>query len=510
MEAKRLRDLRALLNLSQREMAVQFGVAHGAIALWENGKRTIPGPVLRLMDIYEENLGMVNQPNDSGNGLKKLNSSWVSRTLRTSTTAAKLGARMATSSLQQLVVGQEKAQAIKTATQIAIAEDITQSLGELKGLLMKMGQIMSYMDFALPEQARHILSSLQDHTQPMAPEVVNRIIMRELGNTPDRIFKKWSAKPIAAASIGQVHRAELKDGTQVVVKVQYPEITKTLESDLANTALFDRLGSIMFRGQDKGSLLQELRERLLEECDYENEANNLRFFKKAYADVEWVVIPDVFGDYSTKHVLTMEYIEGQRYSEFLKTASQAEKNKAGERMFEMMFTSIFKHRVFNCDPHPGNYLFLKDKVAFLDFGCVKRFDGKFLTLWKNYARSVLERDRKSADKNLMRLDFVPRPEKFDFDYQDRMIVSLYEPWMTEAAYKFTRNLASNTWKLMMVDNPNKFYANVPKDWVFVNRLQWGLYSVLAEMGAEFDARSIALSLLYDADEKWPAPLFKHQ
>jgi len=450
---------------------------------------------------------MMDQPKG---GIKKLNSSWVSRTLRTSTTAMKLSARMAGSSLQQLVVGHEKATQIKAATQMAIAEDVAESLGELKGLLMKMGQIMSYMDFALPENVRHILSSLQDRTQPMSPEVIDQVLIKELGDTPERIFAQWSRQPLAAASIGQVHRARLRDGTAVVVKVQYPGITHTLATDLANTAIFDRLGSVMFRNQDKGTLMAELRERLLEECDYENEAKNLKFFKKAFADVPWVKIPDVFDDYSTKRILTMEYIEGRRHREFLASATQEEKNLAGERMFGMVFQSLFKHHVFNCDPHPGNFLFLKDQVAFLDFGCVKRYDPNFIKIWKAYARSVLLRDRKEADKNIVQLGFAPRPEKFDFDYQDRMMISLYEPWMTEGKYKFTRSLAQGTWNTMMLDNPNRYYTNVPRDWIFASRLQWGLYSVLAEMGAEFDARKIALELLFAKSEKWPPALFKHQ
>lgn len=509
VEAKRLRDLRALLNLSQREMAKHFSVAHGAVALWEGGQRTIPGPVLRLMDIYEENLGMIDQPSDR-NGIKKLNSSWVGRTLRTSTTAAKLTARMAGSSLQQLVVGHERAAQIKAATQLAMAQEVVASLGEMKGLLMKLGQIMSYMDFALPENARHILSSLQDRTQPLAPEVINQVILKELGDMPEKIFKQWSNQPIAAASIGQVHRAQLHDGTEVVVKVQYPEIARALVTDLANTAILDKLNGLMFRYQEKGTLLEELRERLTEECDYQNEAANLKQFKKIFSDTSWVVIPGVFEEYSSKRVLTMEHIKGQRYADFMTTATQAEKNEAGRRMFTMMFRSLFQHNSFNCDPHPGNYLFLSGQVAFLDFGCVKRFSSDFLKLWKSYARSVLERDREKADKLIVRLGFVPNADKFDFDYQDKMMITLYEPWMTEGNYKFTRGLAANTWKTMVVDNPNKYYSNLPKEWFFTSRLQWGLYSVLAEMGAEFDARSIVLDLLYGPGEHWPGPLFKHQ
>jgi predicted unusual protein kinase regulating ubiquinone biosynthesis (AarF/ABC1/UbiB family) len=344
----------------------------------------------------------------------------------------------------------------------------------------------------------------------MAPEVISRVIMQELGDTPERVFAKWSRQPLAAASIGQVHLAQLRDGTDVVVKVQYPEITRTLETDLANISIFDKLGSVMLRHQEKGTMMQELRERLTEECDYENEAGNLLFFKTAFADVPWLVIPQVHSDYTTKKVLTMEYIKGLRFSEFIASATQPEKNEAGKRMFEMMFRSVFVHHRFNCDPHPGNYLFLKGQVAFLDFGCVKRYDKEFIRVWKAYARNVLERDFANSNKNVIRLGLVPQPDKFDFEYQDKMMVTLYEPWMTQGNFKFTRSLASSTWKSMVVDNPNKYYTNVPKDWIFASRLQWGLYSVLAEMGAEFDARSIALSLLFGPDEKWPDALFQHQ
>ncbi len=148
-------------------------------------------------------------------------------------------------------------------------------------------------------------------------------------------------------------------------------------------------------------------------------------------------------------------------------------------------------------------MFLDGKVAFLDFGCVKHFEAGFITGWKAYIRAILEGDRLRADQLSIKMGFAPKPQQFDFAHHYRMMRKLYEPWLTDSEYKITKDLVQIIWRGFVTENPNKYCSNLPKDWVFTNRLQWGLFSVLAEMGAEFNAREIILGLIYKPGEARP-------
>ena len=486
------------MGYSQRQLAREFKVSPGAVSQWESGDRTLPGPVLRLIELYEENLGMIEPPRREG--IQKINGSWASRTLRASSTSAKVAMRLAGSSLKQLVAGHEKAIEIKEATQALIAEELLQSLGEMKGLLMKMGQMISYMDFAMPAEARRVLSQLQDKTTAMAPALVDQVFLDERGARPEEIFEHWTSTPFAAASIGQVHRARTKEGIDVAVKVQYPGITRTIETDLVNARVFDKLGSVLFRGQDKGAFLAELKDRLLEECDYEREAASQMHFAELFSDDPDILIPRVLAELSTKRILTTELIDGKRFSRFVEESTQEQRNRAGEIIYRMAFTSIFSHHVFNCDPHPGNYLFCDDgRVAFLDFGCVKHFGDEMVEIWRTYAQAVLHGDKERAKEYVIKMGLAPDPDRYDFEYHHKVMLKLYEPWRTDGPFRFNQHFVSMTWRDFVVENPNKFKTNMPRDWVFANRLQWGLYSVLAELGAESNWSASIWQLLFPED-----------
>lgn len=500
---KRLKEVRTLMGHSQRQMAKEFGVAPGTISLWEKGERQMPGPALKLLEIFESNLG-VTPPQT---GLEKIGSSWSYRTIRSGMKAGALAAKLTGLSLRSLVASNEKADQLKKATQVALAKDVLTSVGALKGLLMKVAQMASYMDFALEPEAREILSELQHASQPMAPDVISRVVEKELGDEPGRIFKSWSKYPFAAASIGQVHRATLRDGTEVAVKVQYPQIVEALKADLANTALIDSIGAMLFRAQERGVVMEELRERFLEECDYTREAENMQEFSRMFEGRPAIRIPEVFPDYSTGRVLTMEYCEGKRFAEFLATATADEKNFAGEQIYDFAFEGIFKHGVFNCDPHPGNYLFTDDSVVFLDFGCVKHYPRKHMDGWVKVAKTVLEQRRKGFRRMVTRMGFVPDPDRIDFEEAFEIMLVLYEPWLRDEPFAFNRHYVEKTWRAMITDNPAKFEINMPRDSIFTNRLQWGLYAVLADLGASSNWRRRHMPLLYGDDPAdYPPPI----
>jgi transcriptional regulator with XRE-family HTH domain len=220
-EAARLRRLRTTLGLTQRELATEFNVAHGAIGAWESGKQTLPGPVIKLLDLYEQEIGI----GEDDGGIVRLKTSMLARSAALSSTAAKASVQVAAMWLERMLANDEHRNAITARTHAAIARNIVSTLGDLKGVAMKVGQTLGYLDHALPESTRAEFATLQITSRPMSPAVVAQVFLEEFGETPRQLFAEWSPVPFAAASIGQVHRARLKSGEEVAVKVQYPAVS---------------------------------------------------------------------------------------------------------------------------------------------------------------------------------------------------------------------------------------------------------------------------------------------
>ena len=425
----------------------------------------------------------------------------------TTALTAEIVARVAAGRFRGLLASPERARQLSESSQDMIAHRLLSTLGHLKGAVMKLGQMASYMDVGLAENIRKILADLQDNVPAIDAKQIERVVREDLGKAPRQLFKQWSDVQIAAASIGQVHRAMLKDGTQVAVKVQYPGIVRALKSDLSNASIVGSLSSALFRGNDSGAMIEEIKDRLLEECDYKLEAENQEYFASLYRGDCEILIPKVCRDLSSERVLTTQLVEGQRFNEYVAHSVQEERNRVGQIIYRMAYASIFQHHLFNCDPHPGNYLFLKDgRVAFIDFGCVKRFRPEFISQWRDLLCAVLEQDRPRFEQRLLDLRLAPRREGFDFEYQYRLSLYLYRPWIYDGPFRYTHDYVLESFRVLGFENPNLFRTNVSKDFVFVNRLQWGLNSVLAILNAEANWRKPMLRLLYGEDtKKWPPP-----
>jgi predicted unusual protein kinase regulating ubiquinone biosynthesis (AarF/ABC1/UbiB family) len=487
-------------------MAAELDVAHGAVGLWESGARPVPGPVLRLLTLYEQDLGLSSAAQGTAaRPLEALSVSRLSRNAKLSRTAAGVAARATVLAFERMFVDRERARVLSAAAYAAIAARMAEALGDMKGLAMKVGQSASYLDFAIPEEARAALASLSARSRPMAPSVVADVFLRELGNSPRQLFAEWSPQPFAAASIGQVHRARLKSGELVAVKVQYPRIAEAIDADLKNALLAERASALIFRGLDAGVFTAELRERFLEECDYRQEAANQRELGALWSGRDGVFIPRVFEELTTPRILVTELAAGDDFETFLGRASQSEKDRAGDIIYRFAYESIFRHGLFNADPNPGNYLFDERGVTFLDFGCVKRFPAEHLTRWRAIVRAILERDFSRAAELHVESGYIPDPEGFDFAFHHRLTLLLNQPWLLAGPYGFTQDFIERTWRMSWPDNRNRFRLTTPKHWVFTYRLNWGLYAVLAKLGARGDWRSTILDLLYREGEARPLP-----
>jgi predicted unusual protein kinase regulating ubiquinone biosynthesis (AarF/ABC1/UbiB family) len=372
---------------------------------------------------------------------------------------------------------------------IAAARQLVEKMGHLKGLMMKAGQIASYMPGALPPAAREVLAELQSYSTPMAFARIDQLLEAELGAPGRTLFDTIEEQPFAAASIGQVHRA-IHRGRSVAVKVQYPGIEDAIRSDLRMVGVLARLSSIG-APLDGGAITAELSARLLEECDYMREAQHQRHFAMLLARIPGAHVPAVVGERSARRVLTTALADGQRVAD----AAPACRDRAGQIIFRACFDLLWRSCIYNADPHPGNYLIGRDgEVTFLDFGCVRRFEPGMIAAWKRLARAILDGDRPTFVACYRELGFVGRERKFDWAYQWDAMRHLYQPFL-EPTFRYHDAYVSKSFGILMFDNPNKLKLAMPPEWLFLNRLQWGLNAVLAQLGATGRWREIVEELL---------------
>lgn len=429
---------------------------------------------------------MAKQPADDA-PLEAIPKGFGDRTLVNLRFATKLGAAAMKRTLGfgKVSTGEGSAAGAASEATLRDAASMVRELGRLKGLAMKIGQMASYLPGALPDEAQDVLARLQSETQPLAWPQVSEVIERELGGAPASLFDEIEHTPFAAASIGQVHRARL-EGRTVAVKVQYPGVDQVLERDLSAAGWFLKMGS-MGTPIDAKAVAGELRARVLEECDYAREADSQDRFRTLLARYPYCEVPEVVRSRSSKRVLTSAFAEGASFARFRAEATRAEKDAAAAAIFETCFRCVFEHCVYNADPHPGNYLFREDgHVVFLDFGCVRHFDPAMIDTWKRFALAVRRDDRETFRAAFLDLGLARRGDaKFDWDHQLEVTRYLYAPFLASGAepFTYTPDYVRKSYGLMIFDNPNKLRTAMPPGWLFLNRLQWGLNAILAQLGA---------------------------
>ncbi len=413
--------------------------------------------------------------------LEELAKGFRKRTLVTAKLAGKMGLSMAARTL----AGKPSApKVIDKERATAAARELVSQIGALKGLVMKVGQMASYLPGALPDEAQRVLAELQAESTAMSYERVREVLERELGGDPEVLFESFEREPFAAASIGQVHRATF-NGRPVAVKVQYPGIEEALTSDLSTFGFLTKMGTLGLP-VDAAALHEELRSRILEECDYELEARSQRELGALFARDEGARVPEVIAERSTRRVLTTQLVDAMRFADFVEKGSREAKDRAGEIIFRTCFRSLFVHGVYNGDPHPGNYLLDADgRVTFLDFGCVRRFDAGFIETWKAFARAIIDDDRPAFRDRFRALGMVGKEKGFDYDHQWAITQYLYAPFLErDPFFTYTDEYVRESYGLLLFDNPNQRKMAMPPEWLLLNRLQWGMNAVLAKLEAK--------------------------
>ena len=422
------------------------------------------------------------------------------RNLQVARLGARAGVREVGHRARRAVSAPEDRERLDEAHAMRTAEQVAETLGNMRGAFMKLGQMASYLDEGLPEHLRTALSQLQQAAPPMSAALAAGVIGAELGGAPQSVFASWDPEPIAAASIGQVHRATLHDGREVAVKVQYPGVDDAIRSDLGTAGVLFKGLSALYPGLDSGPLVAELQERLLEELDYRIEADNQELFARWFAGHPFISVPAVVPELSTARVLTSAFVDGARFDEVVGW-SQEERDLAGEAIFRFVFRGIYRLHAFNGDPHPGNYLFHGGgRVTFLDFGLVKRFDPAETEMFGAMIRATVGGDHAEFRRAVERAGLLPAGQPFSDDDIIGYFSAFYhlvaesKSMRVEGAY--ASELVRRTFDATGPYGPIMKVANVPQPFVIIQRINLGLVAVLAQLGATANWRLIA-------EELWP-------
>jgi predicted unusual protein kinase regulating ubiquinone biosynthesis (AarF/ABC1/UbiB family) len=412
--------------------------------------------------------------------------------------AVRGGLRYAGSAPRLFVAAGENREKLRNDLAMQTADDVTATLGTMKGVMVKLGQMASYVDEGLAPSVRRTLSRLQDSVPPMSPELAAGVIEAELGLPPEKLFARWDPEPIAAASIGQVHRAITKDGLAVAVKVQYPGIAEMMTADLANVSLLRRMLRVTAPSQDVDGLIAELRERVLEELDYRREAANQQRLHEYFAGHPTISVPAIVAGLSAQRVVTSELVTGARFADVVGW-SQHERDLAGETLYRFVFRSLYEVHAFNGDPHPGNYIFHGDgKITFLDFGMVKHFsDADLLPLMQMARNLCVDSDPAEFRASLEKAGFlVPGAPLSDDEITDHLAV-FYQLIREPRTVTVTGEYASAVVRRFFdVRSPVAQYARIPRSYVVLQRINLGLFALLGEMKSTANWRAIA-------EEIWP-------
>lgn len=370
-------------------------------------------------------------------------------------------------------------------------------LGTLRGVAAKVGQMASYVDGIVPEGQREAyeaaLRKLRDQAPTSTSVEIRALVELELGAPISELFVDWEDEPVASASIGQVHRARLSDGRVVAVKVQHTGIAKAVESDLENVGMLESVvGTLVGKGVNSRGILNEVRTRFREELDYRLEARRQTEFAQLFRGDPQIFVPQVFSERSSTRVLTSEFVSGESLDQAA-TRSEAERRAYAEALWRFVFKGNLVGGMFNADPHPGNYIFQPEgRVAFLDFGCVQPIHGGRMGPARALHRAAIDKDERSFAQQV-RVLMETRGglyEELAIAYSRRCFEPLFaSPF--RVTREFVRKLVAEIgdMKQVMFKKDGNFVP-LPEGMVFMNRLQFGFYSVLARLDVEVDYAAV--------------------
>ncbi len=440
----------------------------------------------------------------------KIPTSRVGRTARLGSLAAGQAVKQAGTRAANLTRGEEASELALSKRQIDTARQIVTALGTMKGAAMKIGQVMSFLDFGLvPEEHREEfqakLAELRDSAPKVSFKEMRVVIEEELEDSVDEIFAEFDQEPIAAASIGQVYRAKLHDGRDVAVKVQYPGVASAVRSDMKNLGLILRLMKRVAPGMDSKAIGKEITERIDEELDYELEAQNQRSLARIFRDHPFIYVPDVITRLSRERVVVSEFVEGIGF-EKIRKLGKAKRDHVGEIVFRFFFSCLYKHHQFSGDPHPGNFKLMDDgRVGFLDFGLFKRMQPTAVELEIEVQRASMDGDAERLTDLFVESGFISKREKFA--PEELLDQFRGTTWWYSENQKLALTPEIATQVMIDMSDPRSRYFDkmrhetLPADHLFGRRMEMLTLAVLGQLRAEANWFEIAREWFFNDPPK---------
>jgi predicted unusual protein kinase regulating ubiquinone biosynthesis (AarF/ABC1/UbiB family) len=416
---------------------------------------------------------------------------------------ASMGANVAGSYLgyvlQSAFAGKtQREQKLKT-THARVARKVRDEMLSLRGPAMKLGQTLSLQTGILPEETLNELATLQMQAPGMHPSLVRVQVKTSLGKEPEEIFETFSPKPFAAASLGQVHEATIHGGKRVAVKIQYPGIRETIESD------FKWFRTISKPAQASGHIpkeaIDEMEKQIIAETDYKREANNIQFFRKKLAPLSFVEVPGVLREYSADKVLTMTFVRGRHLDRFLASRpNQKVRNQLGTNLFELYYFQLLKLGAFHADPHWGNYLFNDDcTIGLVDFGCAKKLRPASLQYLKGIF--LYPGSRRSAEfRRLLEANYESQGKKMPKAAYEALVEfseAFRQAYPPDKGKQFIFDFSDNSFLTNYLRHATKLFRtkHVMTDYIFMARAELGLYNTLHSLKARVPTSEIVRKYL---------------
>jgi predicted unusual protein kinase regulating ubiquinone biosynthesis (AarF/ABC1/UbiB family) len=416
----------------------------------------------------------------------------IKRTAQVGSVVGTQGARYAGTRAANIARSRDGAADALERRHLEAAQRMVETLGRMKGAAMKIAQLASFIDTEfLPPEYRDLYQEQLAQLRTQAPKMpwpkVKKVLDEEWAEPVEELFESFDTEAAAAASIGQVHRAVLPDGRSVAVKIQYPGVAAAIAADMQNAGMIMRMAKALAPGLDASSVAAELKERVMEELDYELEAQKQRSFARGYRGHPFIHVPEVVTRLSTGRVLVSEWVDGVGFEE-VRSLPQAERDRFGEIVFRFCFGSIFHLQHFNADAHPGNYILMSDgRVGFLDFGMTKHLDRDQIELEITALEAVFDDDPEELRVALHDLGFLNNPKKVDAELLMEH-VKVVGGWYME-----DREVTVDSRRVMeaitaVSDPRSEFYRvmrreNLPANELMGRRMESGVMAVLGQLEA---------------------------
>lgn len=428
------------------------------------------------------------------------------RTLKTGWLGGAVASSYLGGKIMDRLRGAEEKQGSELKRHLDNARRIAGTMKELRGPMMKVGQLLSTHAEALPGEYGEVLRSLQSSAPPMSYATIRDVIEMDLGETPEKLFKSFSKEALAAASLGQVHRATLHDGTEVVVKAQYPGAAAGVEGDLKNLKLGasvvkNLLADVVGNSRlDFTPVAEEIAEHIAQETDYCREAYNAQLLAKLFEPYPWVVIPRVHPRYSGLRVVTYDYVGGVDLSDALRSPEREQRELVVRRLSDAFWVQLLRGGVLHADPHPGNFRVLPDgRVAILDFGCVKVFDERFLSAFAAMVRSRMDQDDAGLKAAMIALGLLEDPDDARELADMRRIADYFSQGLSRdedfdfGEYSYVRGAK----ELITYFLEARRIPPSQRDLIFMTRVVLGFYEYFSRARAKMNFRRLVLPWVRD-------------